>query len=884
MLVAFLLTVKESRCGGVLNCCANRILLCGTCLENTHSIPINTKKLSIPSHTTMDIEEKLKRALGSCYTTQVSIPQNMELFRQAQMLEGSQPDEVYVQQVEELYKQWTEYTAVVQTIAATTPQKKGPDVFCNDQVQDYCDTVAAVVNQVVVMCPTERAPHLSRIIFSYKNEDKFWVDMNDEKWGKVSYIGAKFRYRIVREVLFRKFKMSCGADSWFVGMPVKSGKLSMVKSMLLGSSCVEKVVEGQLSFETPPFLQAMLSLYAEEHSITDPFLLMGQYMRLADDSPEVCRFCDEERRMYRGIENESKRRHNRNHQKHYQNAKGFMALHNKKQACGFATDVVMGRLRVSSCGTRDERFQASVLAHFGTLRDMGCLSQNQVAAAYLLANLIPVSVVHFYTYVVGRMLKAVPKQQGFIFFGAMNTGKSTVASALCDFMSGCALNVNCPRDRLWVEMGRCIDRFMVVFEDVMGVPMRGHTYLALGDGMSNLDYMREHLDGLFKVGLERKHQNKLDMYFPPWVVTCNHYVIPDSIKQRSLSVEFWSKKYSVRDFCKKWDIDLRFLSSGPCMLLMFALLGDEEWFIEQELETVKMWKDEAKHFDTDSMTTDMETEGEPDIEIQEDGTLLFTDGPSISGTMIPSSMPPLPVTPTPATPPTPPGLTPRQRLKRLITQHAGWSPADPGFLSSDDDADAAPFEDEDDREEWVQPKRPKRPCPFLDSEAEEDGEEDSGEWSDSAWRELGGWSEGSWDDFNPSDADTDSTCSLNLERWDETTPVTHRKVENLCPVKQSAPTHLGVPASRELFPSMTPGAPPALQLPRLTQTTIAQFIRAPPPSPVHSNEDLFPVDDDDDPTGLIALREMPGGSGYIMDEKEGKNFFWGFWGSWGTSH
>lgn len=135
------------------------------------------------------------------------------------------------------------------------------------------------------------------------------------------------------------------------------------------------------------------------------------------------------------------------------------------------------------------------------------------------------------------------KKRYWLFKGPIDSGKTTLAAALLDLCGGKSLNVNMPLERLNFELGVGIDQFMVVFEDVKGTGAESRD-LPSGHGISNLDCLRDYLDGSVKVNLERKHQNKRTQVFPPGIVTMNEYSVPRTLQARFVrQIDFRPKAY-----------------------------------------------------------------------------------------------------------------------------------------------------------------------------------------------------------------------------------------------------------------------------------------------------------------------------------------------------
>ena len=86
-------------------------------------------------------------------------------------------------------------------------------------------------------------------------------------------------------------------------------------------------------------------------------------------------------------------------------------------------------------------------------------------------------------------------------------------------------------------LGSAIGKRFVLFDDVKGYRTK-HAKLPTGNGISNLDDLREHLDGKIEVQLEKKNQNPVNQVFPQGIITMNEYEIPNSLKLRLKVIKF----------------------------------------------------------------------------------------------------------------------------------------------------------------------------------------------------------------------------------------------------------------------------------------------------------------------------------------------------------
>uniref|UniRef100_A0AAU7E366 DNA 3'-5' helicase n=1 Tax=Chaerephon bat polyomavirus TaxID=3141916 RepID=A0AAU7E366_9POLY len=189
------------------------------------------------------------------------------------------------------------------------------------------------------------------------------------------------------------------------------------------------------------------------------------------------------------------------------------------------------------------------------------------------------------------IVEAQPKKRGLIFQGPFDCGKTTVAQAIRDFFMGASLNVNLCKDRLHFELGGAIDMRMVLFDDVTGAAVRG---LEGGWGFRNLDSLRDHLDGCVPVGLERKHQQRIEQRFPPWILTCNEYTIPQAILARGEKFTFRKNIADPDGFMHKYSISRAQLVSCDSFVVALCLYLPVDFFPEKCQVLVELLKDDAK--------------------------------------------------------------------------------------------------------------------------------------------------------------------------------------------------------------------------------------------------------------------------------------------------
>nr|AWD33709.1 large T antigen [Alphapolyomavirus aflavicollis] len=277
----------------------------------------------------------------------------------------------------------------------------------------------------------------------------------------------------------------------------------------------------------------LVTTFAVENNLEDPLLIMGHYVEFSKDET-TCKKCREQIPRLRV--------HWKNHSTHANNADLFMQCKQQKSICQQAADNVLAkkRLKVLEC-TREEllaeRFE-KFLQEFNDLGDPDKLVYLGGVAWY--CCLFPqfdqmlLDILRLFT-------ENIPKKRNVMFKGPINSGKTSLAAAIMHLVGGVCLNVNCPQDKLNFELGCAIDKFACCFEDVKGqVYKEKDKDLQSGNGVNNLDNLRDHLDGSVKVNLEKKHVNKRAQVFPPCIVTANEYFFPRTLLARFQNVYTFS--------------------------------------------------------------------------------------------------------------------------------------------------------------------------------------------------------------------------------------------------------------------------------------------------------------------------------------------------------
>lgn len=336
--------------------------------------------------------------------------------------------------------------------------------------------------------------------------------------------------------------------------------------------------------EKDQFNWKQLSQYALDIKCEDVLLLMGMYLDF-QHPVETCKMCNE--RKYK--------MHYMYHERHLKNAKLFSECKTQKNICQQAVDGVLAKNRVEMLTmTRDKLLQNRFLTIFDAmeaeLHGKEKIELYMAGIAWLLClNSRLDEIVYDY---LDMVVHNVPKRRYWLFKGPINSGKTTVAAALLDLCGGKALNINLPFDRINFELGCAIDQFTCVFEDVKG-NVGEYGDLPSGNGVNNLDNLRDYLDGSVAVNLEKKHVNKKSQIFPPGLVTMNEYHIPPTLSARFSRIYTFRPKAYLKSSLDRTPELLynRVLQSGMTLLLLLIWCKPVELFQSELHEKVVYWKE-----------------------------------------------------------------------------------------------------------------------------------------------------------------------------------------------------------------------------------------------------------------------------------------------------
>ncbi|AFU25594.1 large T antigen [Alphapolyomavirus septipanos] len=322
--------------------------------------------------------------------------------------------------------------------------------------------------------------------------------------------------------------------------------------------------------------------YANATGITDVMLLLGIYLDFAADFG-TCDKCAKKKNKF----------HYNYHEEHQANARLFLESKNQKNLCQQAVDQVLAGKRLKLVeSTRIELMEERMLELFEEMDEKlhGGITILRWMAAVAWYTMLIDDAWDVFKKIMELIVENKPKKRNVLIKGPLNCGKTTLASAFVDFFGGKTLNINCPQDRLSFELGMAIDAYMVLFDDVKG-QIALNKNLQPGQGINNLDNLRDHMDGTIKVNLERKHSNKVSQLFPPCLMTMNDYLLPPSVGIRfSLHLHLRIKDYLKTSLQKSDMLSSRMLNSGLCILLCLIWYNPVRDFTTPVQDKVVYWK------------------------------------------------------------------------------------------------------------------------------------------------------------------------------------------------------------------------------------------------------------------------------------------------------
>ncbi|WWE89200.2 large tumor antigen [Castor fiber polyomavirus 1] len=324
----------------------------------------------------------------------------------------------------------------------------------------------------------------------------------------------------------------------------------------------------------------LVAKFAEDNNLDDPLMIMAHYLDFNEEYP--CKKC--EKKQFKV--------HYNFHKLHQINAGLFFLSKQQKSICQQAADVVLAKRRLKLLeATRSELLAEKIKVQIEKLRELTQIPMLQYMAGVAWYSCLFERTDEVVKRILQLVTENVPKKRNILFRGPVNSGKTSFAAALMDLIDGKALNINCPPDKLPFELGCAIDQFAVVFEDVKG-QISMNKNLQPGQGMSNLDNMRDFLDGAVKVNLEKKHMNKRSQIFPPCIVTCNEYVLPQTLFIRfAYCLNFCPKDNLKKSLDKNSDLSrYRILQSGLTIVMLLIWYAPVSEFVPELQEDIRYWK------------------------------------------------------------------------------------------------------------------------------------------------------------------------------------------------------------------------------------------------------------------------------------------------------
>lgn len=324
------------------------------------------------------------------------------------------------------------------------------------------------------------------------------------------------------------------------------------------------------------FNNRMLVDFAISHQITDALTLMYEYAHLADPCDRTN--CTKDHEDDHGNENE--------------NAKIFVALSDRKRCAKNACDCVVAKLYAQLKSLSNIQWLEMRCRELGDRVTERVDIESVGLAWYYSHFVIGLSTFRLITkFIMNAFMYNEPKKRYCALVGTFNSGKTSFAGAVCTFFEGVNINVNITKDRLPFYLGSAIGKRFVLFDDVKGRTFRYPPALPKGNGLDNLDDMRDHLDGHVDVQLEKKNQNPVEQRFPCGVITMNRYIIPKSLKQRVTVFPFKRSplfcKHPVRITMETIFVAMALDNLVPC----------EAYVLDELANSLSAWKDKHRGCD-----------------------------------------------------------------------------------------------------------------------------------------------------------------------------------------------------------------------------------------------------------------------------------------------
>lgn len=267
-----------------------------------------------------------------------------------------------------------------------------------------------------------------------------------------------------------------------------------------------------------PFDHNLICEYALSHKIDNVMKLMVEYSHLATN----CTYSPTK------ISND----HLDDHNEHRENAVTFKHLSDRRRAAQNAVQTVLAEIFVEISREDPHKFIDRRSKELSNLI-MDHNDPEFFGLAWYYSHIHVKRFGIFARIILNSFIHGIPRVRWSIFQGDYKSGKTSFASAFCNFFEGVTININVDKNRLSFFLGNALGKRFVLFDDVKGrVDDKRKGLLTSGTGFQNLDDLRDHLDGHVKVQLEKKNQQPIEQKFPPGIITCNKYVIEPALLER----------------------------------------------------------------------------------------------------------------------------------------------------------------------------------------------------------------------------------------------------------------------------------------------------------------------------------------------------------------
>ncbi|GBN55174.1 Large T antigen [Araneus ventricosus] len=305
--------------------------------------------------------------------------------------------------------------------------------------------------------------------------------------------------------------------------------------------------------EDKSFSSFLLSEYAKQKEITNVYELMSAYAHFSNLQCSFKIVTDD---------------HREDHETHFENAKKYVQISDRKRFAKNAVEVVKAEMFMSfKTVTNLEFLESKAIELCNELMKNDEDFQESVSHALFFKNVIcsdpEVKSKYFkmFKFILKSFNFGDPKERYTALTGGFNCGKTSIGFAFLTLFSGTSINCNVDFGRIGFFLGEAINQRFILFDDVSK------------KGMKNLDELRDHLDGRVPVLLEKKNMQPLLQKFPAGIITSN-LSISSNLHVRVR--EFTLEKFNLQEHEYKMNSNVLFI-----ILVMWNLIPAESYFFKE---------------------------------------------------------------------------------------------------------------------------------------------------------------------------------------------------------------------------------------------------------------------------------------------------------------